>query len=490
MSLFSLSNVATVLMLYYLYSSISKFYSLMNPLASIDISELPSDRIINPFWTKREQYYQIKAYLSTSEKFNLDFVEVDDDVENNFEDRKDVILLWDSIIHVDKPGLSGKDVEGIEIKKKVFISCENDRRSTVLNKSVAMKWFDDSDESMFDKSLLITGFKSILAPFFSAGKEESDNDLEVEPHVVELDENSPIWSNLMRNRTVMLHSLLIRHMNKPDLKPMTVEERKRQLSRLMNSNSLLFLKEGVALVKYDDAVPVKPTRSLYKDLTFLLNKYIFSRNKNVFPPWDLEKTQSEKYTEYQEALRQKSEHVLRPYWKPEVSIRLVTDTDSYPFDYMDNSYPIIHFKSMNKKHPSGYAYLPPMHIDEIGLTSEKYILLNETVSALPLRLTFDAHSLTPQRWRLLSHISMSLETNKEMGFDNEDIDDIRRLIADTSVTLLTVTLIASILHLLFEFLTFKNDVQFWNQNKDAMGLSIRSLFVDFFFSMCYIVVFN
>ena len=41
-------------------------------------------------------------------------------------------------------------------------------------------------------------------------------------------------------------------------------------------------------------------------------------------------------------------------------------------------------------------------------------------------------------------------------------------------------MLASALHLLFEFLTFKNEVSFWRNNKDLTGLSVRSLFFDFF----------
>ena len=41
-------------------------------------------------------------------------------------------------------------------------------------------------------------------------------------------------------------------------------------------------------------------------------------------------------------------------------------------------------------------------------------------------------------------------------------------------------MLASALHLLFEFLTFKSDVNFWRNNTDLTGLSVRSLFLDFF----------
>lgn len=52
------------------------------------------------------------------------------------------------------------------------------------------------------------------------------------------------------------------------------------------------------------------------------------------------------------------------------------------------------------------------------------------------------------------------------------------LIADTNITLLAITMLASALHLLFEFLTFKSEVNFWRENKDLTGLSVRALFLD------------
>ena len=129
-----------------------------------------------------------------------------------------------------------------------------------------------------------------------------------------------------------------------------------------------------------------------------------------------------------------------------------------------------------------------MHVDEIGLTSDKYIPLNDTISALPLRIGFHSNfgkgntssgsSLSPVRYRLLNHLSHALESQRELGFEQSDIDDLRRLIAETNVLLLAITIMASVLHLLFEFLTFKSDVDFWRGNTDLTGLSVRALFLD------------
>lgn len=53
-----------------------------------------------------------------------------------------------------------------------------------------------------------------------------------------------------------------------------------------------------------------------------------------------------------------------------------------------------------------------------------------------------------------------------------------RLISDTSIYLLGVTILASTLHLLFEFLAFQSDIAFWQHNTSLAGLSVRSLITD------------
>lgn len=49
-----------------------------------------------------------------------------------------------------------------------------------------------------------------------------------------------------------------------------------------------------------------------------------------------------------------------------------------------------------------------MHVDEIGLTSDKYVPLNRTLSSLALKVTIEPMSL--QRWQLMqvSGLYMSL----------------------------------------------------------------------------------
>lgn len=52
------------------------------------------------------------------------------------------------------------------------------------------------------------------------------------------------------------------------------------------------------------------------------------------------------------------------------------------------------------------------------------------------------------------------------------------MISETSLYLLGVTLLASLLHLLFECLAFQSDISFWQSNKSLAGLSARTVVTD------------
>lgn len=57
-----------------------------------------------------------------------------------------------------------------------------------------------------------------------------------------------------------------------------------------------------------------------------------------------------------------------------------------------------------------------------------------------------------------------------------DYDEYKRIWLETDPVLFSVTAIVSILHTLFEFLAFKNDIQFWNGKEDVEGLSVKTLY--------------
>lgn len=124
---------------------------------------------------------------------------------------------------------------------------------------------------------------------------------------------------------------------------------------------------------------------------------------------------------------------------------------------------------------NSYYYLPIVHVDEMGLTSDKYLPLNESTPVLPLKVSLGP--MSSQRHMLSAILEQSLRQQKDLGFTDNDIDDVRRMITDTSTSLLAMTIFASVLHLFFEALAFQSDVAFWKSQQRHVGISIRSLVV-------------
>mmetsp|Transcript_25531 Transcript_25531/g.76645 ORF Transcript_25531/g.76645 Transcript_25531/m.76645 type:complete len:385 (+) Transcript_25531:41-1195(+) len=162
-------------------------------------------------------------------------------------------------------------------------------------------------------------------------------------------------------------------------------------------------------------------------------------------------------------------------WKPEAAVRIIAEFREWP-EALD----MPGMQRHKERRPGGiveYKYAPPTFADEVGLMSDKYIVLNNTVSHLPLALSFQPLSFA--RWQLMSQMERGIKSQQEdLGFSDNDVDEVRRLIADTKTSLLAVTMLASVLHLLFEFLAFKSDVEFWKKNTSLRGLSTRSIVVD------------
>jgi len=348
------------------------------------------------------------------------------------------------------------------------------------------------------------------SPTQSSPKEQ---DVIEEPKsIIHISPHNPLWKSLMSNGTAYVHVLLARQIPSPHQPNHLISSSpdprsaSMRLQQLHSQHNVLFGRVGMMKRELPLHVP-SPKRLLYRDILFVLKKYMIcpimddGSCSTLVPPWNVAHHQTQTQLEYDLARKHKKEGVVYPYWKPEVMIHLVQDDEGYPLDYSNRvGFEIVQVdkgkpqRSQGRQHASGYAYLPAVHVDEIGLTSDKYIPLNGTVSALPLRIGFHSgmmvmeeeeeekqssqEGLTPARFRLLNHLSSALESQAEMGFEQSDIDDLRRLIAETNVMLLAVTILASVFHLLFEFLTFKSDVDFWRGNTDLTGLSVRALFLD------------
>merc|ERR1712020_635969 len=87
-------------------------------------------------------------------------------------------------------------------------------------------------------------------------------------------------------------------------------------------------------------------------------------------------------------------------------------------------------------------------------------------------------SYEPISWgklRLFSQFTTALRSMGELGFKDKDTDEVKGIFADTNMVLSMVTFGVSAVHLLFDFLAFKNDISFWRNRQSMEGLSTTTV---------------
>lgn len=98
------------------------------------------------------------------------------------------------------------------------------------------------------------------------------------------------------------------------------------------------------------------------------------------------------------------------------------------------------------------------------------------VSTATTSMKFNFH-YTPigiGRLRLMLHVEQALHSLRKLGFGKKDVDEVKGIFSDTNVYLLCGTILVSSVHVLFDFLSFKNDVAFWRGKQTYEGLSMRT----------------
>mmetsp|Transcript_48328 Transcript_48328/g.55812 ORF Transcript_48328/g.55812 Transcript_48328/m.55812 type:complete len:481 (-) Transcript_48328:11-1453(-) len=126
----------------------------------------------------------------------------------------------------------------------------------------------------------------------------------------------------------------------------------------------------------------------------------------------------------------------------------------------------------------GNVLLPVCAWNSFWVIDSEFVAVNET-STIHISLG------TVALWKFAfqRQIDSAFVMHHDAGtMTKKDVDEMKRIFVETNPWLLGLTCTVSMLHLLFEYLAFSNDVQFWKGRKNLEGLSVRSVAINCYFS--------
>jgi hypothetical protein len=135
---------------------------------------------------------------------------------------------------------------------------------------------------------------------------------------------------------------------------------------------------------------------------------------------------------------------------------------------------------MNWDETNSLMYYPIIYQSEFWIMKDDMIEVNDTTTEVVIQLHFE--DIKVWKWQLTSQMEETWKKQEEMGEDSGS-DMFRTMLMETNPILLGITAIISVLHTIFDFLAFSNDIKFFKNKKSMEGLSMRSMVVNTFFQL-------
>lgn len=169
------------------------------------------------------------------------------------------------------------------------------------------------------------------------------------------------------------------------------------------------------------------------------------------------------------------------HWHPNLTIHMIDDHT--PWAKGSIPPPLDEFIEFE---PVTGNYYPIVYLNDYWNLARDYMPINDTVEELQLDLTFAFLSMF--RWQMYTAQAMRGKWTSILGSDvmqesDEEQDSIKEAFLETSPYLLALTVVVTLTHSVFEFLAFKNDIQFWKNRSSLEGLSVKSVFFNVFQSL-------
>ncbi|PFH35493.1 cleft lip and palate transmembrane protein 1 (clptm1) protein [Besnoitia besnoiti] len=136
--------------------------------------------------------------------------------------------------------------------------------------------------------------------------------------------------------------------------------------------------------------------------------------------------------------------------------------------------------------PADAAYEPVLFHSDFWLLEKNFVPLNETLADRPLNLTLSFGVGSIHGWLVQEQLGAALEHQQRLGLQStREAMMFKRIIIETNPFMLAFSTAFILLHSVFSFFAFKNDMQFWYKNDSMEGLSALSLIFNF---VCEVII--
>ena len=134
--------------------------------------------------------------------------------------------------------------------------------------------------------------------------------------------------------------------------------------------------------------------------------------------------------------------------------------------------------SLTSLTPDGRFYKPMIYVDNFWVMPSHRLEFNASsdLDVLSANLTIEVRPSSFWRTIMLTQWDISLNS---VGVG--EAEKMKKIFIETNPILLGVTMVVSILHLVFEYLAFSNDISFWKNKKDYKGLSLKTIALNCYF---------
>lgn len=186
----------------------------------------------------------------------------------------------------------------------------------------------------------------------------------------------------------------------------------------------------------------------------------------------------------------KAPKIIGSYYHPNFTISMIPDSGVVNYPSMHpGPREFIQLDQTGSRDASGQNgwYYPVLFVNTFWQLKKNMVELNDTVITLPLNVKLNNLA----NWKFSLYASMEANIRAQAaaaaagqasptGGDGSEMEMFKEILIDSNSYLLAITAVVSVLHMIFEMLAFKNDVQHWRKKKDNVGTSVRTILANVF----------